>query len=441
MMKIITTNAKENKFWEEREADLAEVSCMEAVNIYPEIKKQEIHGFGGAFTESAGYCYSKLPEDKKHQLLKDYFTEDGLNYNLGRSHINSCDFSLGNYAADEDKDDVSLEKFSLDREERYIFPLMRDAGAVKDGGIRYLLTPWSPPAFMKTNGEMNHGGRLKEEFYGRWADYMVRFVKELKALGFDISWISVQNEPAAVQTWDSCEYSAEEEGLFAGKYLGPALEAAGLSDVKIFVWDHNKECAYDRACGSMAAEDAGKYVAGVALHWYTGDHFENISMIRERFPKLELFFTEGCVEYSRFDASDEVYKAEMYAHDMIGNFKHGVSAFIDWNLILDSLGGPNHVKNYCDAPIMCNEDFSDFSRHLSYYYIGHMSRYVKAGARVIPVSAYCSDLDCVAFVNPDGQKVLIMQNRSEKAVHVNAGERGMGAAIDLEPHSIVTLCW
>lgn len=440
-MKMITTNAKRGQYWAKQEIKSQELSCMEAVNVYPEIKKQEIHGFGGAFTESAAYCYSKLTGEKKAEFLNAYFTEEGLNYNLGRTHINSCDFSLGNYAADEDEKDENFEKFSMEREEKYIFPLINDACKIKDGGLHFLLSPWSPPAYMKTNGQMNHGGKLKVEYYGRWAKYMVRFVKEMKARGYRISWITVQNEPDAIQTWDSCKYSAAEEGIFAGQYLGPALKEAGYDDVKIFVWDHNKECAYDRACGSMAEEGAKDYIAGIGIHWYTGDHFENLTMIRERFPKLEMFFTEGCVEYSRFDRSNEVYKAEMYAHDMIGNFKNGVSAFFDWNLLLDSKGGPNHVGNFCDAPVMCSEDFGDFERHLSYYYIGHMSRYIKAGAHLVPVSSYSSDIDCAAFVNPDGQKVLVMLNRSENIVHVNAGERGNGAAIDLEPHSIVTLCW
>lgn len=440
-MKLITTNVKSGKLWEEKEIAAAELSCMEAVNVYPEVKKQIVHGFGGAFTESAGYCYHNLTIDKKKEFIQAYFGKDGLNYNIGRTHINSCDFSLGNYAADEDENDDKLEKFSLDREEKYIFPLIRDAENISKDGIRLLLSPWSPPAYMKTNGEMNHGGFLKEEYYSRWAAYMARFVEEMKLRGHKVSWVTVQNEPDAVQTWDSCKYSADQEGIFAGQYLGPEFKARGIDDVKIFIWDHNKECAYDRTCKSMEQAGADVYVAGVGVHWYTGDHFENLAMIRERFPELELFFTEGCVEYSRFDRSDEVYKAEMYAHDMIGNFKNGVSAFLDWNLLLDSKGGPNHVGNYCDAPVMCNGDFSDFKLNLSYYYIGHLSRYVKAGAHVIPVSAYSSDVECVAFINPDGQKILVMQNRSGKVVHVNAGERGFGAAIDIEPHSIVTLCW
>ena len=440
-MKVITTNTKENKYWEESAADSRELSCMQAVCLYPELKMNTIHGFGGAFTESAAYCYSQLPETEKEAFIKACFSDEGLRYTLGRTHINSCDFSLSNYAADEDPEDTEIKKFSLDREEKYILPLIKAAQSQCGGNLKFLLSPWSPPAFMKTNNEMNHGGYLKEEYYERWAQYMVRFIKEYEARGVQVSWVTVQNEPDAVQTWDSCKYSAAQEGVFAGKYLGPALEAAGLSHVRIFVWDHNKECAYERTCGSMAQEGADKYVAGVGIHWYTGDHFENLDMIRRRFPQLEIFFTEGCVEYSRFDRSNEVHKGEMYAHDMIGNFKNGVSAFLDWNLLLDSKGGPNHVGNFCDAPLMCTEDFSKVEKHLSYYYIGHFSRYVKPGASAVCVSSYCSEAECAGFVNPDGEKVLILLNRQDKTVHVNAGANGQGASIDLAPHSIVTLCW
>ena len=440
-MKIITTNVNKDQYWEERTAAPQELSCMQAVNIYPEIKLHKIRGFGGAFTESAAYCYSKLPEDEKKAFIKAYFSKAGLGYTLGRTHINSCDFSLSNYAADTDPQDEALEKFSLEREEQYILPLINAAREECGGNLKFLLSPWSPPAFMKTNHEMNHGGALKEEYYERWAKYMVRFVKEYEDRGIRVNWITVQNEPDAVQTWDSCKYTAAQEGIFAGKYLGPALKAAGLSHVKIFVWDHNKECAYERACGSMAQEGAKDYIAGIGVHWYTGDHFENIDMIRRAFPDLEVFFTEGCVEYSRFDRSNETYKGEMYAHDMIGNFKNGVSAFFDWNLLLDSQGGPNHVGNFCDAPMMCTEDFSKVEKHLSYYYIGHFSRYVQPGAFAVPVSSWCSEAECAGFVNPDGEKVLILLNRQDKVVHVSAGAKGQGASVDLEPHSIVTLCW
>ncbi len=440
-MKIITTDYKNNKFWEEQEVKKQEISCMEAVRVFPEIQRQEVKGFGGAFTESAAYCYKNLQKEAREEFLEAYFGEKGLRYNIGRTHINSCDFSLGNYTADDDEEDTEFQKFSLNREEEYIFPLIREAQEKKQKKIPLLLSPWSPPAYMKTNGDMNHGGFLKESYYETWARYLVKYVQEIREKGFETPWMSVQNEPDAVQTWDSCRYTPVQEGTFAGKFLGPELERQGLKDIDIFIWDHNKECAYDRVIQVLEQENADKYVKGVGVHWYTGDHFENVKLIKEAFPEKEVFFTEGCVEYSRFERENEVYKAEMYAHDMAGNFRNGISAFLDWNLLLDAEGGPNHVGNYCDAPILCKEGFQGIEKHLSYYYIGHFSRYVKQGARVIPVSSYCMEAEGAAFVNLDGEKVLVLLNRQNQVLRVNAGEKGEGVHLELQPHSISTVIW
>ena len=286
---------------------------------------------------------------------------------------------------------------------------------------------------------MNHGGKLKREFYGDWAAYMVRFVQEFRKRGANIKMISVQNEPAAVQTWDSCIYEAEEEGLFAASFLGPALEAAGLSDVKIFVWDHNKEVLFDRACGAMSVQGAGKYIGGFAFHWYTGDHFDAVRLTGERFPDKELLFTEGCVEYSRFADSNETGKAEMYAHDMLGNLQAGATGIIDWNLLLDAKGGPNHVGNFCAAPIMCNAKFTDYEKRLSYYYIGHFSKFIEKGARRLATSAYTSGIETVAFENPDKSVVTVLLNRTDNDIWMSLTDGKNGNFVTVPKHSIMTV--
>lgn len=440
-MKVVLTDSKNEKIWEEELLPEGELSSMNRMCVYPDIQRQKIRGFGGAFTESAAYCYSKLSLEIKEELLKAYFSSDGLLYNLGRTHINSCDFALSNYCADDDEKDENLDLFTVEREKKYLFPLIHDAEKYRNKAIDLLLSPWSPPAYMKTNGDMNHGGALKKEYYGRWAKYMTRFALEMCKEGFTVKWISVQNEPDAVQTWDSCKYTAEEEAEFAGKYLGPELKRNNLEGVKILAWDHNKEHAYERTRELLQNKEAEQYISGMAVHWYTGDHFENLALIREKFPEKELFFTEGCVEYSRFSESNGVEKAEMYAHDMIGNFKNGVCAHIDWNLLLDAKGGPNHVENYCDAPIMCTDHFDGIHKNLSYYYIGHFSRYIKPGARVIPVSSYCQELESAAFLNPDGEKAVIILNRTDKEKEVNVGEYGKGVDYIVPPHAIATFVW
>lgn len=440
-MKIITTDYNQKKFWVETEEKLNEVGCMNVINIYPEYKMQQMKGFGGAFTEAAGYNYSKLSKEAKNDFVNAYFSKEGLAYILGRTHINSCDFALSNYAAVTDKEEGSFDTFNLNREEEYILPLISDALKVSNNGIKFLLSPWSPPAFMKTNHDMNNGGKLKKEYYMAWANYLAKYIKEIKVKGVDVEYLSVQNEPEATQTWDSCLYSAEEEMEFVRDFLGPVLEKEGLKEVKILVWDHNKEIVYDRAKAILEDKEAAKYIYGIAVHWYTGDHFEGLRLTKEKYPTKEIFFTEGCVEYSRFMDSNEVARAEMYAHDMIGNFTHGVSAFFDWNLLLDAFGGPNHVKNFCAAPIMCTEDEKGIEKRLSYYYIGHFSKYIKEGAYCIGITRYTTRLDACAFLNPDDERVIILMNGTDNTMNVTVREGSIGKDIILQPHTIATIIY
>ena len=269
----------------------------------------------------------------------------------------------------------------------------------------------------------------------------MRFIKAYKEAGISIEYLTVQNEPMAVQTWDSCIYTSQEESLFVREYLGPTLEKEGLSDVGIFVWDHNKEEAYQRFKETVADETAKKYIKGAAVHWYTGDHFEAIELIKKQYPDKEVFFTEGCVEYSRFADSGEIDKAEMYAHDILGNLNAGITASLDWNLFLDEKGGPNHVGNFCAAPIMCNATEDSYEKRLTYYYIGHFSRYIKPGAVRIGTTRYSDRVETTAFLNPDGERVLVMLNKTEQEVPVTVREAGCGIELTLNPHSIYTICY
>ena len=440
-LKLITTDLQNNKYWHMEEKEVSPISdCMKVINIYPEVTYQEIEGFGGAFTEASAYNYSKLSETLKEELLEDYFGESGLKYNMGRVHINSCDFALGNYTYVEEGDE-ELETFDIAHDRELIIPMVKEAIKKASGDISFLASPWSPPAFMKTNGEMNNGGKLKGEYYEAWAKYFVKFIEAYKEEGIEISSVTVQNEPMAVQTWDSCIYTSEEESLFVRDYLGPALEVSGLGKVDILIWDHNKEEAFNRVRDTLKDEKTKKYTKGVGVHWYTGDHFEALEIIKKQYPHLKLYFTEGCVEYSRFSDSGEIKKAEMYAHDIIGNLIGGINGFYDWNLLLDDQGGPNHVENYCAAPILCGSKNETLDKKLSYYYIGHFSKYIKKGAKRIGVTRYRDKIEAVAFVNPDGERVVILLNKGEEALPMALREEGQGVEISVESHSIVTIIY
>lgn len=440
-VKIITTNEAMAAYWKEQKVQSDTVkAAMNVINVYDEVQYQKFYGFGGAFTEAAAHIYNEMSNKKKCEIIEACFGENGLCYNMGRIHMNSCDFALGNYTY-IDENDASLESFNIEHDKKEIIPMIKDAEGVAGKKLSLLMSPWSPPAFMKTNGDMNHGGKLKKEYYKAWAQYYVKFIKEYQANGMQIDYLTVQNEPDAVQTWDSCTYTAEEEGIFLREYLGPALEEAGLFEIGIFIWDHNKEDAFERMKKVIFDEKVNKYVRGEAVHWYTGDHFEGIELVKKCFPEKEVFFTEGCVEYSRFADSNDVQKAEMYAHDILGNLNAGISASLDWNLLLDHLGGPNHVGNFCAAPILCNVEADEVCKRLTYYYIGHFSRYIKAGARRIATTRYTDKLEVTGFLNPDGTKVIVLLNKSEEALEYVLRDKGCGFAQKIAPHSIQTVVY
>lgn len=385
-----------------------------AINIHPQIRYQTFQGFGGMFTEAAAYCVSQLGEEKGQQLVNEFFGEDGLKYTCGRVHLDSCDASLSNYSALNDPDDTKLEGFTLERDLKYLIPMIKKAQKASTKPLTLMISPWSPPPFMKTNGEKNHGGKLKKEYFQLWSEYICRYIKEYQKLGIPFSMMSLQNEPKATQTWDSCVYTAAEEREYLRNYLYPEMKRQGLDHIQILIWDHNKERALERAMETINDDEMKQIVAGIAVHWYSGDHFEELAMTKEQFPDKRLVFTEGCVEYSKFSRDDHLGHARMYAHDIIGDLNNGVDCFIHWSMIFDQNGGPNHVNNLCEAIIMCDTDKKEYTKLLPYYYVGHLSRYIMPGAVRIGLSRFTHELEATAFQNPDGTIVLVVMNMTAK---------------------------
>ncbi|MCM1115046.1 MAG: glucosylceramidase [Clostridium sp.] len=383
------------------------------VKLYPHICFQTVTGFGGAFTEAAGYVYSQMSDEDKNTFLQMYFADN--HYNLGRLHMQSCDFALDNYSYDDNPLDSKLNDFSLERDEKYIIPFVQDAIHINPD-MHFIASPWSPPAFMKTNNDMNHGGKLKKDFYQMWAEMIAKYVYLYRNhYGIFIDRLTVQNEPNAVQMWDSCIFSAEEEADFACNYLRRALNQAGLDDVKILCYDHNKDKIIDRAEAVFAFGNAVDVIDGIAFHWYSGDHFEALDYFSRMYPEKELFFTEGCVEYSCYKDKSSYENAQRYSHDLIGDFANGTNGMTDWNLLLDEHGGPNHVGNFCESPIMYDTKNKRLIVNDSYYAIAHFSRFVKKGAERILCSAFGA-VEAVAFKNTDGSVVCVLMNPSDKNI-------------------------
>lgn len=414
----------------------------ELINLYPQVQYQEMEGFGGAITDSAAYIYSLMEEEQKIEMLKQYFDTSNMKYRLVRIPIDSCDFSLEHYEADgEEIDNEKIDEngerfrhFSFERVEKYILPMLDAAEKYYGGRLDIMLTPWSPPAYMKTNGQRNHGGKLKEKYRKRWAEYICRYIEEYKTRGYHVTKLTLQNEPKAVQTWDSCIYTAEEEKLFLRDYMWPTLLEHHLEDIEIYLWDHNKERAFEWA-QQIIDEDTDKMIAGVAFHWYSGDHFEALRMIRENFPNKKLLLSEACIEYSKFKADDYLKNAQKYGHDMIGNLNEGMNTFLDWNLILDEKGGPNHVENYCDAPYLFDTKKRELAESNILGYLWHFSHFIEPGSVRIGFSRYTDKLEITAF-RKENKMIVVMLNQTKETIpaYIRIGEECV--KIMAEPESI-----
>jgi glucosylceramidase len=290
---------------------------------------------------------------------------------------------------------------------------------------------------MKTNGEMMQGGSLMPRYYSAWAQYLVRAATAFQEAGFPLFAVSTQNEPEATQTWESCIYSAEQELEFIKSHLGPAIHKAGL-DTRITIWDHNRDNIEARAARILSDTDASKYVWGTAFHWYVSEAFENIGRVHDQFPDKHLVFTEGCIEGGAQPGSWET--GERYGRNLIGDFNNWNEGFIDWNLLLDISGGPNHAGNLCDAPVIADTENDRLIYNSSYYYIAHFSRFIKLGA----VRIFCSGVDpllCAAFKNPDGCVVVVLQNETDTPVRCAIRLKELEYPITSEAHSISTVIW
>jgi glucosylceramidase len=355
---------------------------------------------------------------------------------MGRTTINSCDFALGNYAYDEVDGDFELEHFSIDHDRAAILPMVKEALRLS-GGLKLFASPWSPPAWMKTNSQMNHGGRLKPECRDAWARYYCRYVREYEKEGVPFWGLSVQNEPEAAQTWDSCLYTGEEERDFVRDYLGPALKKEGLDGLRLMIWDHNRDRLYDRAKAVYDDPLASQYVWGAAFHWYVGDHFDNVSAVHEAYPDKALLFSEGCQEGGPH--TGEWALGERYGRSLINDLNRWTVGWVDWNLILDERGGPNHVGNFCSAPILADTRAGQPLYQSSYYYLGHFSRYIRPGAERIVHAGTADELETTAFINPDGTIAAAVMNRTERTLPFALCYNGLAARTISPAHSIITL--
>jgi glucosylceramidase len=414
------------------------------VFVDPSKTFQTILGIGGALTDASAETFYKLPKDKQKELLTAYYdVHNGIGYSLGRTNIQSCDFSSASYSyvSANDKD---LKTFNVDHDKKFRVPFIKEVIAAAGGKLTIFASPWSPPAFMKDNKDVLHGGKLLPEYDQSWANFYGKFINAYEKLGIPIWGITIQNEPMAKQTWESCIYTAEEERDFLKNYLGPTMQKNGLGNKKIIVWDHNRDLIYQRASTILEDPAAAKYAWGVGFHWYEdwsgGDQlFDNVERVHESFPGKNLLFTEGCNGSFKLDQLKDWKLGERYGRTMIHDFNDGSVGWTDWNILLDETGGPNHVDNFCFAPVHAITSTGELIYTNSYYYIGHFSKFVRPGAKRISTAPSRSPLQTTAFINTDGKIAVIVMNQTDKKIDYNLWIGGQAAPVTSLPHSIATL--
>ena len=424
------------------------------LNVYPDITYQTIEGFGGAITESVASLLQKMNSDTCNAFLQECFSAQGNRLKFLRMHMDSCDYSLEQYAAVADPiADPELNSFTIDRDRQYAIPMIKKAMELSSEPLSILVSPWSPPAAWKTPparpkndasvyggffaGMMPpvdydtpsrcNGGSLKPEFYPAWAKYLVKYIQAYLAEGLPVTMLSIQNESIAATNWDSCVWTAEEQKSFLKDHLYPAFQAAGLTDkVGIYIWDHNKERILDFS--RIIIDDVtNKMIEGIAFHWYSGDHFETVEMAGKLFPGKTLMSSECCCLHAPGQASlfaplfgdktsvqtVEYNDAAAYAHDIIGNLNSGMNRWIDWNICVDEQGGPRHVKGGFTGPVTVNAD-GTYVKTITFDYIGHFSKYILPGAVRIGNSRCDANIEMTSAKNPDGTIVIVLLNKGSE---------------------------
>lgn len=396
------------------------------LRVHPTREYQEIRGFGGAITQASGTVWKKLKTERLRQsVIEAFFGESGIGASIARVPINSCDFAESSYSLDDVDGDVQLEHFdeSLPNDEEHLLPMTRAALAVNPR-LELLASPWSPPAWMKSNGDMNGNGEprgLRADAAAAWATYISRWLSAFQKHGAAVSLLTVQNEPQAPSPWEACYYDAAQESQFVASHLGPALKAGVDSGrhapVTLLGFDDQKDQIEQWADALLGDQPSSPFIGGMAYHWYAGDHFDRLAAAVARHPGKLFLGTEATYELTRLGdhhapgssghlrwVREGVWaRGEGYAHAIIGDLQAGSSGWLDWNVLLDSDGGPNHLGNTCDAPLIADADLGTVHKHPQYFFLGHFSRFMPRGSRRVEVEKL-RGADGAVLKEPDSTK-------------------------------------
>ncbi len=447
--------------------EIAPTNPTETVRILPNETFQTITGFGGSFTESSAYLLNKLSKENRQKILEAYFGESGAKYSLTRTHINSCDFSLSNYSYTPKEGDKELESFSIDEDREDIIPMIKDAMKTSKDGFKIIASPWTAPPWMKDNKKWV-GGKLLPEYYDTWALFFSKYIDAYKTEGIDIWGVTVENEPLGNgNNWESMHYTAEEMTNFVQHHLGPQLEE-NHKDVVLLGYDQNRDHLKDWVDDMYQNEETSKYFDGTAIHWYrsTYEVFPDVlQYAHEKAPSKYLIQTEACVDsevpkwkddkwYWSKEATDwgwdwaedkdkplhpkyvPVYR---YARDIIGCLNNWVDGWVDWNMVLDTQGGPNWFKNWCVAPVIVDPEKDEIYFTPIYHTLSHFSRFIRPGAKRIGWEYAGKDLIVTACQNTDGSIAVVMLNQGTTPVSLSLELGDKSTPIKIDSQAIQTV--
>ncbi len=465
-VEVFETSAKGNKL--KLLTEFSSGSETTSIKLFPDTKFQTITGFGGAFTEASAYLLNKLSKKNRHTILEAYFGEGGSRYSLTRTHINSCDFSLGHYSYAPIKGDKDLEHFSINEDRDDIIPMIKDAMTHSKNGFKIIASPWTAPPWMKDNNDWR-GGKLLPEYYNSWALYFSKYINEYKKEGIEIWGITVENEPLGCgNNWESMIYTPQEMLDFVINHLSPKLKADG-HNIKVLAYDQNRGEALEEWAKVIYKDDSSsKYFDGFAVHWYasTFDWFPNsLNFTHNMAPGKYLIQTEACIDsevphwqddnwYWSEEATDwgwdwasadekklhpkyvPVYR---YARDIIGCLNSWVDGWVDWNMVLDKQGGPNWFKNWCIAPVIVDPVKDEVYFTPLYYTLTHFSKYIRPDAVRIGFENTDSTLMLTAAKNPDGSIAVVILNMNPEIKNIKLILGNLSTEIQISAHAIQTI--
>ena len=465
-VEVFETSESGNKLTKVKPFDAAE--NLSTISLDASKELQTITGFGGAFTESSAYLLNQVSKENRDQILRAYFAKDGARYSLTRTHMNSCDFSLNNYSYSPVVGDKNLEHFSIDEDKDDLIPMIKDAIAISEDGFKLFASPWTAAPWMKDNNKWV-GGKLLPEYYDTWALFFSKYVDAYNAEGIDIWGFTVENEPHGNgENWESMHYSPEEMTHFVQHFLGPKLEADGKGDLVILGYDQNREGIREWVDEMYKDEASSKYFDGTAVHWYesTYDYFPTeLQYAHEKAPDKFLIQTEACVDaevpvwqddkwYWKKEATDWGYDwreaekkylhpkyapANRYARDIIGCLNNWVDGWVDWNMVLDTKGGPNWANNWCIAPVIVDTDKDEVYFTPLYYILAHFSKYIRPNAVVIDAQHSDKDLMVTAAKNPDGTIAVVVFNEGMSLKNFELTLNGLTKKITISPQALQTI--